>query len=298
MHVHKIHTCTGHNAALYALAPGTGQRHFLTAGGDGWIVAWNLDSPENGRVVAQVPAQVFALCKLDDGRLVAGNMNGGIHWIDLEHPDQTRNLQHHRKGVFAIKQIGSFVYSCGGDGFLTRWSSEKALSLESIQLSHQSLRCLAYDASRGWLAIGGSDHAIYVLNESTMALQRVLKLAHTSSVFSLAFSPDGRYLWSGGRDAILRIWDIEADFAPVSAQPAHLYTINDLAFSPDGQWLITASRDRTIKCWDAQSFALLKVIDTLRYGSHPRSVNRLMWQDGWLISAGDDRQAMIWEITR
>ncbi|MBL7810016.1 MAG: hypothetical protein JNN28_19495 [Saprospiraceae bacterium] len=298
MHVHKIHTCTGHNAALYALAPGTGQRHFLTAGGDGWIVAWNLDNPENGRVVAQVPAQIFALCKLDDGRLVAGNMNGGIHWIDLEHPDQTRNLQHHRKGVFALKQIGPFVYSCGGDGFLTRWLAEKALSLESIQLSHQSLRCLAYDATRGWLAIGGSDYAIYVLNERTMALQRVLKMAHTSSVFSLAFSPDGRYLWSGGRDAMLRIWDIESDFAPVSAQPAHLYTINDMAFSPDGQWLITASRDRTIKCWDAHSFALLKVIDTLRNGSHPRSVNRLMWQDGWLISAGDDRQAMIWEINR
>jgi WD40 repeat protein len=115
-------------------------------------------------------------------------------------------------------------------------------------------------------------------------------------VFSLAFSPDEQYLVSGGRDAMLRVWDVNDQFTQLSVQPAHMYTINDLAFSPDGRFLITASRDRTIKCWDAQTFELLKVVDTLRYGSHPRSVNCLYWADQLLVSGGDDRQAMIWEI--
>jgi WD40 repeat protein len=297
LNIRKLNTCTGHNASIYALAQGRSARHFLTAGGDGWIVEWNLDEPEMGRVVASVDSQVFSLCRLaNTSRLVAGNMNGGIHWIDLEQPDKTRNLQHHKKGVFALLQLDDHVFSAGGDGFLTRWHADEARSLESLQLSHQSLRCLAHSPERRWLAAGASDHAIHLLNEDTLELEHTIKEAHTNSVFSLAFSPDGRYLVSGGRDAMLRVWDLEQDFEQISAQPAHLFTINDLTFSPDSLLLISASRDRTIKCWDARTFELLKVVDTLRYGSHPRSVNRLMWTDGCLISGGDDRQAMIWEI--
>jgi WD40 repeat protein len=297
LHIRKIHTCTGHNASIYALAPGRSPRHFLTAGGDGWIVEWNIDEPEMGRVVANVDTQIFALCRLSGtSRVVAGNMNGGIHWIDLDQPDNTRNLQHHKKGVFALLHTGNEVFSAGGDGFLTRWQAEEGRSLESLQLSYQSLRCLAHSPEHGLLAAGASDHAIYILNKATLEVERIIKEAHTNSVFSLAFSPGGRYLVSGGRDAMLRVWDLEQDFEQISAQPAHLFTINDLSFSPDGELFISASRDRTLKCWDAHTFELLKVVDTLRFGSHPRSVNRLMWTDGLLISGGDDRQAMIWKI--
>ncbi len=98
LQVEKIHTCTGHHAALYALAEGGTDHHFLTAGGDGWLVEWDLDQPEMGKLVASVDTQCFSLCALpDSNRLVAGNMNGGLHWIDRQSPELTRNVQHHKK---------------------------------------------------------------------------------------------------------------------------------------------------------------------------------------------------------
>ena len=97
--VQHIHTCTGHNGALYALAQGQSPRHFLSAGSDGWVVEWQLDDPEMGKLVASVENQVFSLADLpDSNRLVAGNMNGGMHWVNRANPEQTRNLQFHQKG--------------------------------------------------------------------------------------------------------------------------------------------------------------------------------------------------------
>jgi WD40 repeat protein len=297
LHIKKIHTCTGHRAAVYALAPGRDAQHFLSTGGDGWIVEWSLDDPETGRLVASVETQVFSLEKTDQW-LVAGNMNGGVHWIDLAQPEQTRNLLHHQKGVYDIKYVGTWVFTVGGDGTLTRWSAASGSRIESFQLSNQSLRALAHDPLSGLLAVGASDHAIYLLDAQTLELKQTLNAAHANSVFSLAFSPDGRFLLSGGRDAMLRVWDARAGFVLHAELPAHWFTVNHLAFSPNGTLLATASRDKTIKIWDARDFSLLKVVDTMRFGAHLNSVNRLLWLPGCLISCSDDRTVVLWEIER
>jgi WD40 repeat protein len=296
MTIKKIHPCTGHRAAIYALAPGKDGRHFLSAGGDGWVTEWNLDDPETGQLVASVETQIFSLCTLNPNRLVAGNMNGGVHWIDRENPDKTLNIQHHQKGVYDILAAGEWVFTVGGEGILTRWNLEKGSSVESFQLSNQALRAIAFSEKRKELAVGASDNSIYLLDVETFELKQTLKAAHTNSVFTVAYSPDGRHLLSGGRDAMLRVWDLENEFQMVSEQAAHLFTVNHIVFSPDGQLFATASRDKTLKIWDAHTFQLLKVVDTIRYGGHIHSVNRLLWLPDCLISCSDDRTVMLWRV--
>lgn len=296
MKIEKTHTCTGHRAAIYALAAGKDERHFRSAGGDGWVVEWNLDDPETGRLVASVENRIFSLCTLDSRRMIAGNMDGGVHWIDRDFPEATRNIQHHRKGVYDILPLGEWVFTAGGDGMLTRWNMEKGSSVESFQLSAQALRAIAFSPERRELAVGASDHAIYLLDADTLELKRTLSGAHTNSVFTLAYTPDGRHLLSGGRDAMLRVWATDEDYRLVSEQAAHLFTINHINFSPDGRLFATASRDKTLKIWDAATFQLLKVVDTLRYGAHINSVNRLLWLPDCLVSCSDDRTLMLWHI--
>lgn len=295
------HVCTGHNAALYALCPAPWPGRFLSAGGDGWIVAWDYADPETGRVVAQVPSKIFSLAALPGGGdpvLIAGNMDGGLHQIFPGAPERTRNIQHHRKGVFALLADGEWIWSAGGDGVLTRWRAEPFQSVESVCLSHVSLRCIARDPHRARIAVGASDSGIYILDSDTLALLHTLREAHAPSVFALRWDP-GRAdrLLSGGRDAMLREWRIGADgFRMLSEQPAHWYTVNDLAWSPGGRYLATASRDKTLKIWDAATLRLLKVLDMQRHGGHVNSVNRLLWTPQALLSCGDDRTVMIWDI--
>ena len=116
----------------------------------------------------------------------------------------------------------------------------------------------------------------------------------------IQFFEEKNQLVSGGRDARLCFWDLESDPILLKREiPAHLFTINHAVFCPGPTgWLVTASRDRTLKIWDPASGALLKVVDTLRNGGHIRSVNRLLTlPGGHLVSAGDDRQGIVWRVS-
>lgn len=298
--IDKIAQLTGHNASIFALSPDKAPQYYLSGAGDGWIVRWDLSQPQDGRLVAKVDAQVFSLLYLPEyDKAVVGDMNGGVHWVDLQAPEQTKDIAHHQKGVFAIERVGPHVFTAGGQGVLTRWSVAESRSLESLRLSQQSLRCIAYAPGRKELAIGSSDNNIYLVDADTLELKQQLTGAHENSVFSLHYSPDEEYLLSGSRDAHLKAWQLGAGMPNLLySQPAHWFTINCIAFHPSGKWFATGSRDKTIKIWDATNFKLLKVLDTVRNGCHVNSVNHLMWHDyeDYLISASDDRSMIIWSL--
>jgi WD40 repeat protein len=299
MEIKKIATLTGHNGAIFALANGEANHYMLSGAGDGWVVQWDLNNPDLGRLIAKADATIYTICFIQKKQLlVLGDMNGGIHWIPLATPEKQKNILHHKKGVFALQYIDNQIFSIGGDGVLTKWSVDKQLGEDSIQLANQSLRCLAFCKQRNEFAVGASDRNIYILNSTTLEIKHIIENAHSNSVFSLAYRPDGKILMSGGRDAMLCAWDCEQDFTCVSKQPAHLYTINAIVYHHEGHIFATGSRDKTLKIWDATTFQLLKVIDTIKHGCHINSINTLYWSpfNHWLVSGSDDRSLMIWEI--
>lgn len=289
---------TGHNAGIYALVMDEDNRHFYSGAGDGWVVRWDLEAPEIGKLIAKVEANIFSLLLLHQHQqLIAGNMEGGIHWIDLNAPENTKNIAHHKKGVYAMLHIDSFIFTAGGDGVITKWSIAKMQSLESIQLTYSSIRSLDYSLVRNEIVVGASDNNIYFLDATTLALKRTIPNAHASSVFVVKYAPDQTTLWSGGRDAHLKIWDLATNHLLFS-ESAHWFTINDIQFHPQGHLAATASRDKTVKIWQTKDYQLVKVLETFRDQGHVNSVNRLLWTSypHQLLSCSDDRSIIIWEL--
>ncbi len=157
---------------------------------------------------------------------------------------------------------------------------------------------MAYSSKRNELAIGASDHAIYLLDATTLEVKEQVQKAHDNSVFTVQYTPDQQRLISGGRDAHLKVWDLQPQPTLISDQSAHWFTINHIAIHPKEAIFATASRDKTFKIWDLNDFSLLKVIDKTKYDGHNHSVNRLFWSayNDYLISCSDDRTMIVWEI--
>ncbi|GIV32909.1 MAG: hypothetical protein KatS3mg031_0444 [Chitinophagales bacterium] len=289
---------TGHTGSVFSLIrdvrnPGV----FYSAGGDQRIIQWDTRKPSTGSRIGVGSGTIFALLSLPGEQLAIGQMNGILSLFTPGSENLKTLLPATGYSIFDLLCYDNRMIAAHGNGRLTIWNLEDEALLQTIQLSDKSIRQMSLHPEGRLLAAGVSDNTIYLIETENYTVVRKLN-GHQNSVFAVCFSPDGNYLLSGSRDAQVKIWDARNNYTLVHSIPAHMFTVNSIACSPDGRYFATGSRDHSIRIWDAQSFALLKVIDREKYVGHTHSVNRILWleEDNLLISTGDDRKIMVWEI--
>ena len=71
---------------------------------------------------------------------------------------------------------------------------------------------------------------------------------HSGDVYTVAFSPDGRWIASAGEDSTVKVWDSRTGDR-LRNYRGHTGLVSTMAFL-DGRTLVTGSRDHTIRFWD------------------------------------------------
>jgi WD40 repeat protein len=295
--VSKVNTLTGHRDSVYTLERSATPTVFFSGAGDGMVVAWDLTDPESGQLIARLPNSVYALhYQQATGALVAGHNYDGIHLLDWQNKRETGSLQLTQAAIFDIQSYGHHLYVATGEGSVIKVDATTLAVTARTAPVLKSARAMAINVATGDLAVGYSDYYIRVFSLDDLALKHAWP-AHTNSVFTVRYTPNGDFLLSGSRDARLKAWNTNG-YNQAAEVVAHMYAINHLDFSPDQKHFVTCSLDKSIKVWNLEELRLLKVIDRARHAGHGTSVNKVLWSShhDQIISASDDRTISVWNI--
>ncbi|KAF9391633.1 hypothetical protein CPB97_005928 [Podila verticillata] len=76
---------------------------------------------------------------------------------------------------------------------------------------------------------------------------------HQGAVYSVQYSPNGKFLATGSFDKTVRIWDGSTNMNELFVLKGHGLNISDLAWGYDSSLLLSAAYDKTCKLWDVES---------------------------------------------
>lgn len=195
------------------------------------IRLWDVGSEKRPRTFARTTYFFTCLSFSPDGKmLAAGSSNKAVYLWDVASGELLHTLETHSDAVrdIAFSPDGKTLVSSGYTSVRETYNGYVDRSKYSIQL---------------WETATGKHLQTFIGKEGEEAAN------------SVAFSPDGKTLASGGLGIRFSLWDI-ATGQHLRTIRAHADTVRRVAFSPDGKTLATVSSDGTVLLWDIERLSV------------------------------------------
>jgi WD40 repeat protein/serine/threonine protein kinase len=259
--------CERHlDGSIWALAFSPDGTQLASAGEDQVAHLWDPASGALRTTCRGHTDKLLGVAFRPDGkRLVTTSADGTVRQWDAADGREVEPAYDRHSGevVAAVySPDGAWVASAGTDRTVRVWRAQGRHDVAALHGHTGTVTGLAFapdgkrlasfsGESRPRRPVGAGDGTVRVWDVDTRATLPALR-GHTSYVYPVAFSLDGRWLASGSWDNTVRLWDA-ATGEPCATLP-HPGAVWGLAFGPDGTWLVTATNaDNRLRIWDVVS---------------------------------------------
>jgi WD40 repeat protein len=211
-----------------------------------------------------------------------------------------------RVDTLAFSPDGQILASVNFDLTISLWDLNTGKVRSTLKGHGWQVYSIAFSADGQILVSGGFDGAVKIWNWRTEELLHTLNRPSPSDwfrslvswfdysvgwIYSVAISPDGQTVASGGYEQPVTLWDTGTG-RRLRILTEHSGRVYSVAFSPNGKILASGGEDSTVRIWNYRTGELLH---TLKHLGPVRCVT--FSPDGQtLVSGSEDRTVKVWRV--
>ncbi|XP_076311673.1 transducin beta like ebi isoform X2 [Tachypleus tridentatus] len=209
-----------HKGPIFALKWNKKGNYILSAGVDKTTIIWDASTGQCTQQFAFHSAPALDVDWQTNTSFASCSTDQCIHVCKLGMDKPTKTFTGHTNEVNAIKwdPQGSLLASCSDDMTLKIWSMKQDTCVHDLQAHNKEIYTIKWSPTGPGtnnpnmnliLASASFDSTVRLWEvERGVCLFTLTK--HTEPVYSVAFSPDGKYLASGSFDKCVHIWSTQS----------------------------------------------------------------------------------------
>lgn len=290
----KLKANLGHSGTVTDIKFSPDGKTFVSASLDHTLILWDA---KTGREILTFKGHTSGIQTFDfspDGLKIVSSDEDHMKVWDVQTGKEILFIEDQRSESISFISNKKFLT---GTVFLYKFNVNTGTEDKKFFFSQEKgvvngfVKKIAVSNDKKLMALGSHSNIIQIVRILDGKKIRSLKGHSSKEIRAICFSPDGKYLATGGHGPI-KLWDIET-YEEIKIFKGHFDKVNDLVFSPDGKKIASVSDDGSIRIWDVRKGKNLYTLNNHKSKVHCADFS----PDGKiLITGGEDKKIRIWDV--